>query len=202
MPRSNDSYAWSGHFNVDRSYTANGLNQLTAAGATSLGYDARGNLTSSGGNTYTYSELNELKTAPGAALTYGPLGRLIDYAAAASVRFAYDGGMIATEVANPSGAILRRYVPGPGTDERVVWYEGAGTSDRRWLHADERGSVVAGARCHVPGQPWSRCSRAREPVRTSPENRVRASARQDLAVSAGRRAGLLAGRRALVRGGW
>jgi len=39
--------------------------------------------------------------------------------------------------------INRRYVPGPGTDEPVVWYEGSGTSDRRWLHADERGSVVA-----------------------------------------------------------
>jgi RHS repeat-associated protein len=34
-------------------------------------------------------------------------------------------------------------VHGPGTDEPLVQYEGAGTSDRRWLHADERGSVVA-----------------------------------------------------------
>jgi RHS repeat-associated protein len=25
----------------------------------------------------------------------------------------------------------------------LVWYEGAGTTDKRWLHADERGSVVA-----------------------------------------------------------
>jgi RHS repeat-associated protein len=30
-----------------------------------------------------------------------------------------------------------------GSDEPVVWYEGSGTSDRRWLHADERGSVTA-----------------------------------------------------------
>jgi RHS repeat-associated protein len=28
-------------------------------------------------------------------------------------------------------------------DEPLVQYEGAGTTDRRWLHADERGSVVA-----------------------------------------------------------
>ena len=28
-------------------------------------------------------------------------------------------------------------------DEPVVWYEGSGTTDRRWLHADERGSVIA-----------------------------------------------------------
>jgi RHS repeat-associated protein len=31
----------------------------------------------------------------------------------------------------------------PGADEPLVWYEGSGTSDRRWLHADERGSIVA-----------------------------------------------------------
>jgi len=55
----------------------------------------------------------------------------------------YDGGMIAAEVANPGGAILRRYVPGPGIDEPIVWYEGSGTGDRRWLQADERGSIVA-----------------------------------------------------------
>jgi hypothetical protein len=41
-----------------------------------------------------------------------------------------------------SGNILRRYAPGPGADEPVVWYEGAGTSDRRWLHADTAGSIV------------------------------------------------------------
>ncbi len=33
-------------------------------------------------------------------------------------------------------------MPGPSADETVVWYEGSGTSDRRWLHTDERGSVV------------------------------------------------------------
>jgi RHS repeat-associated protein len=39
--------------------------------------------------------------------------------------------------------VLRRYVHGPGSDEPLVWYEGTGTADRRWLHADERGSVIA-----------------------------------------------------------
>jgi RHS repeat-associated protein len=34
-------------------------------------------------------------------------------------------------------------VHGPGLDEPLVWYEGAGTASRRWLHADERGSVIA-----------------------------------------------------------
>jgi hypothetical protein len=39
--------------------------------------------------------------------------------------------------------VARRYVFGPGADEPLVWYEGSGTSDRRFLHADERGSIVA-----------------------------------------------------------
>ena len=39
--------------------------------------------------------------------------------------------------------ILRRYVHGPGVDEPLVWYEGSGTGDRRFLHADERGSIIA-----------------------------------------------------------
>ncbi|HEU0098852.1 MAG TPA: RHS repeat-associated core domain-containing protein [Allosphingosinicella sp.] len=39
--------------------------------------------------------------------------------------------------------MLRRYVHGPGDDEPLVWYEGSGTNDRRFLHSDERGSVIA-----------------------------------------------------------
>jgi RHS repeat-associated protein len=39
--------------------------------------------------------------------------------------------------------VLRRYVYGPGVDDPLVWYEGSGTTDRRWLLADERGSVIA-----------------------------------------------------------
>lgn len=42
-----------------------------------------------------------------------------------------------------SNAMLRRYVFGPGADEPIVWYEGSGTTDRRFLHQDERGTVVA-----------------------------------------------------------
>jgi len=34
-------------------------------------------------------------------------------------------------------------VHGPTEDEPIVWYEGSGVASRRWLHADERGSIVA-----------------------------------------------------------
>jgi RHS repeat-associated protein len=45
----------------------------------------------------------------------------------------------------PGDAALRRYVHGVGTDEPLVWYEGATVSDatRRYLHADHQGSIVA-----------------------------------------------------------
>jgi RHS repeat-associated protein len=62
--------------------------------------------------------------------------------AGVTTRFLYDGVDAIAEY-NASGALLRRYVHGPGVDEPIVWYEGAGTGDRRWLHADRLGSVIA-----------------------------------------------------------
>ncbi|MBB4099437.1 RHS repeat domain-containing protein [Sphingomonas kyeonggiensis] len=144
LTHSNDAYAWGGHYNVDRPYSVNGLNQMTAAGATSLGYDGRGNLTSSGSANYGYTAENRLASAPGAIMVYEPGGgQLLQYATNEDTRFAWSGSQMISEINVPSLAITKRYVPGPGVDETVVWYEGSGTSDRRWLHADERGSVVA-----------------------------------------------------------
>src|ERR1044072_5670841 len=61
--RSNDAYAWGGHYAIDRNYAANGLNQYTAAGGASFSYDSRGNLTSDGTNTYSYDSENRLDFA-------------------------------------------------------------------------------------------------------------------------------------------
>jgi len=60
----------------------------------------------------------------------------------ATTRFGYDGGEIVLET-DGANAVLRRYVKGAGADETLVWYEGSGSSNPRWLYADERGSVVA-----------------------------------------------------------
>jgi RHS repeat-associated protein len=124
---------------------ANGLNQLTSIGGFATAHDARGNLTldPTTGKAYTYSSENLLKTATGGVtLAYDPAMRLDDVTGAATTRFAYDGLDMIAEY-NAAGALQRRFVHGPGADEPLVQYEGAGTSDRRWLHADERGSVVA-----------------------------------------------------------
>lgn len=147
LTKSNDGYAWNGHYNVDRSYPTDGLNQVTAAGATSIGYDGRGNLTASGSQTYNYTTENRLEAAPGARLLYEPSGdqilQLYNSSTGQDTRFAWSGSQMIAELNGYGLAITRRYVPGPGTDEPLVWYEGSGTGDKRWLHADERGSVVA-----------------------------------------------------------
>ncbi|MFS2108604.1 RHS repeat domain-containing protein [Sphingomonas sp. Sphisp140] len=143
---SNDIYAWNGHYNVDRPYSINGLNQVTAAGGTSLGYDGRGNLTSSGSSGYAYTSENRMSSAPGVTMVYEPAGgQLLQYYTGPSgdTRFSWSGSQMTAEYNSTSGTILRRYVWGPDGDEPLVWYEGSGTGDRRWLHADERGSVVA-----------------------------------------------------------
>ena len=144
--RSNDAYGWTEAANVNRYYTANGLNQYTASGSIVPTYDARGNLTSAGTATYAYTSENLLKTVTGSAsatLAYDPVGRLQQYDTTVSTRMLYDGSDMVAEIDNPSGAVLRRYVFGPSDDEPIVWYEGSGTTDRRWLNADERGSIVA-----------------------------------------------------------
>ncbi len=142
LSKSNDAYAYAGAAAATDTYVTNGLNQYTTVGTSALGYDGRGNLTAQGSANYTYSKLNELKSAPSATMSYDGAGRLIQYAAASTTRFYYAGASLIAET-DASGTILRRYVPGPGMDEPVVWYEGSGTTARRFLQADERGSIVA-----------------------------------------------------------
>ena len=150
--RDNDLYAWTGAVNVDRNYVANGLNQYTAAGNVSFGYDANGNLTSDGQFTFGYDIENRLVTTGGgstsATLRYDPLGRLYEVNGSATgiTRFLHDGSDLVAEY-NGSGTLLRRYVHGAakGMDDPLVWFESSGVADaaRRYLFADERGSIVA-----------------------------------------------------------
>ncbi|WP_338445657.1 RHS repeat-associated core domain-containing protein [Pelagerythrobacter marensis] len=145
--QSNDAYAFDGLYNVDRIYTVNGRNQLTSAGGVTLSYDTRGNLTNSGTDTFAYTSENLLTGVTGAAsLAYDPLGRLWQVddltSGGPTTRFGYDGIAMIGEY-NTSNQLLRRYVHGPGIDSPIVWYEGSGTTNRRFLHADERGSIIA-----------------------------------------------------------
>jgi len=83
-------------------------------------------------------------SATGVTLGYDPAGRLYEIAVSggATTRFLYDGVQAIAEY-DDEDTLLRRYVPGAGVDETLVWLEGDDTADRRWLLTDPRGSVVA-----------------------------------------------------------
>ncbi len=156
--QSNDSFAFAGHRNVDRSYQTNGLNQYLSAGPATFTYDANGNLTGDGASTWVYDVENLLVAARGlyaATLRYDPLGRLHETVTGVAdaipandvtVRRLYDGGALIAEY-DQTGTMLRRYVHGPntGADTPLVWYEGP-TMDQasaRMLNTDLQGSVTS-----------------------------------------------------------
>lgn len=162
--RSNDLFAWGAHYNVNRNYTANGLNQYTAAGAAAFCYDANGNLTADGGSVYLYDVENRLveKRAQGsgntncaalsyagtlqAALRYDPSGRLYEVSGASGVtRMLYDGDALTAEY-DATGTLLRRYVHGADAkaDDPIAWYEGSAftLANQRVMRSDWQGSVV------------------------------------------------------------
>jgi RHS repeat-associated protein len=113
---------------------------VTATGGTSISHDGSGNVSAIGGASYGYTSDNNLATAGSEHYAYDAAGRMY-YQNSDGTVFNYDGDQLIVETNGSS--VLRRYVPGPNVDEPLVWYEGSGTSTRRWLHADERGSVVA-----------------------------------------------------------
>jgi RHS repeat-associated protein len=153
--RSNDSYAFGPISAVNRPYAVNGLNQYSSAGPATFTYDGNGNLissvSSSGTSTYVYDIENRLVQATSGGKTtnliYDPLGRLfqVDQGANANTtRFLYDGDALAIEF-NSNNTITSRYVHGSNSaaDDPLVWYSGSSLTNKKWLHADHLGSIVA-----------------------------------------------------------
>jgi hypothetical protein len=68
--------------------------------------------------------------------------RLYQVAGATTTRFAYDGVNALAEY-DGGNALQRRYMFGPGIDNPIVQYEGSGTTDRRFMGKDERGSIIS-----------------------------------------------------------
>ncbi len=146
--RSNTGYSYASHINIDTLFGHNGLNEITSVtGSTAPTYDARGNMTSDGHNSFGFDQYNRLTSATvgtnTAVLDYDPMGRLETYTTLSGTDqdVVYDGiDMLVWEV---SGSITRRWVHGPGTNEPLVEYTGSGTTNRAFLHADARGSIIA-----------------------------------------------------------
>lgn len=142
----NDSYAWTGAANGTNGYSTDGRNQYTSAAGITPIYDTKGMMTYAGGPTYSFGILGELATVVSGATThrykYDAEQRLI-YNDGDATRLAYEGSNLVAEY-NTSGTIQRRYVFGPGADEVLTWYEGAAlSSSRRFMAADERGSIIS-----------------------------------------------------------
>jgi RHS repeat-associated protein len=142
---SNSLYTWIPAA-ASKVYVPDALNRYASVAGTSYSYDGRGNLISDGTRSFSYDAENHLLTEVGGAgvtLSYDPLGRLWQtVSGTTTTQFLYAGDNLVGEYTS-GGTVLRRYVHGPGTDEPILWYEGSGLTDRRWLHADERGSIIA-----------------------------------------------------------
>ncbi len=140
---SNAAYVWQQPALGANNSSVNGRNQIAALNGANFSYDARGNLTATGSATYGYDVFNRLTSAGAATLGYDPAGRLYEtIGGGVTTRFLYDGLDVVAEY-NASNVMQRRFVHGPGIDEPIVWYEGSGTTDRRWLVQDQLGSVIA-----------------------------------------------------------
>ena len=143
----NSAYDWDGASLLSEDFSVNGLNQIIAAAMGTISYDARGNTTTAGNKTYTYDVFNQLTattgTAATASMTYDPIGRLASITGSGvTTQFGYSGSQMIAEY-DSSGAVLRRYVHGAGSDEPIVWYEGASLSTRKYYQTDNQGSVTA-----------------------------------------------------------
>lgn len=127
-------------------YVPNALNQIATLNGVAFGYDARGNLTSDDKSaSYSYNANNLMLSVTNptgsASLAYDAENRLYSVTKSSTTRFMYDGTDLIAET-DASNNILRRYVHGPETDDPVVWYEGAGKTDRRYYTLDRQGSIV------------------------------------------------------------
>ncbi len=132
---------------------ANNLNQYVtitvgANPAVTMAYDANGNLTGDGAWTFAYDARNMLRSATksggSASYQYDPLGRrqmLIENGT--TTTFLHDGD---EEIADYDigGAVLRRYVPGPGTDMPIAMITpNGGSNTRKYFHSNRQGSTIA-----------------------------------------------------------
>ena len=152
---SNSNYAYSVSTS-NTPYCPNGLNQYDKVGGSGSNCsggdtytytDNRGNLTSDGSRTFAYDPENRLLQVTGSAsmtLVYDPAGRMRQTTdSSSSKEYLYDGNALVAEYDASTKVLLRRYVPGQGIDETLVWYEGADLSTKQWLHTDQQGSMIA-----------------------------------------------------------
>jgi RHS repeat-associated protein len=110
---------------LSATYVANPLDQYESVDGQAFSYDLNGNLTAYRGQTLVYSSENRLETLSGAGVeaefSYDAEGRRKRMLVGnTSTEFVHAGTMEIAEYDGDSGALLRRYIPGPGVDQRVL----------------------------------------------------------------------------------
>ncbi len=129
--------------------SANNLNQypnVTLAGQSKqkLTYDGNGSLTSDGNFAYTYDPENRLLSATGSSTTTyanDPKGRRATKVGGGTTTNFLDDGDDEIGEYDGTGALLRRFVPGPAIDEPVAEITASGSYE--YFHTDHHGSVIA-----------------------------------------------------------
>jgi len=127
-------------------YVRNALNQYTSVGGTNFTYDKNGNLTNDGTRSYTYDCENRLIRA-GSLLhnfKYDYRDRLVKGRFGTNLRFTYDGDQVIAEYLESTGALMGKYIYGPGIDEPICRIHVSGGEETKYYyHYDGLGSVVA-----------------------------------------------------------
>jgi len=143
----NGNYVYTPSSGVTTNYVPDALNRIASTNGVAFIYDGRGNLTQDNtGTVYAYNAnnllLNATKAGVTTTLSYDADNRLHSVIkSGATTKFMYDGTDLIAET-NSSNTILRRYVHGPQDDDPIVWYEGSGTTDKRYYTANRQGSIV------------------------------------------------------------
>ena len=136
---STHGHSWTGAGNVQADYTTDGQNKYTNIAGATKGCDAKGNLSTSGSLSLTFDAESRLATGAEYSFYRDPLVRLALSTYAGNFDF---GGSQLNEQTDAYGSLYRRYVFGADRGKPVVWYEGAGTANRRYMDADGRGSII------------------------------------------------------------
>ena len=135
-------------------YSSNKLNQYDYVDSADYEYDQNGNLTGidvddNGTNEYEYiydceNRLTEAKESDQtvAEYAYDYQGRRIAKTVDSNTtKYCYDGDQVIAEYEN--GALVRKFIYGPGIDEPICMIDVAHSNDVYYYHFDGLGSVVA-----------------------------------------------------------
>ena len=126
--------------------TANELNQFNEVGGRTMSYDQNGNLFWDGTSTFIHDEQNQLiysaNETSSASYVYSAFGqRRLKSSGLTTTRYVHDGEHVIAEYEDgPDGALLKRFVYGPGIDRPVSMTIG---QQEYYYHLDALGSVVA-----------------------------------------------------------